>query len=942
MKKALLRPVILCAVVVLYLCTPTFAQQKQFSLPEGCTKNDYVKNVIIYKVSENAFEKGVLNTNAAAQLKAAFSSLQVQETSQIFPNHKAPIAKTNAAGLALTDLSRIFECTYKSELPIEEAINILLATGTLEYAQPRYINYPMWFNPADPFNTNQYHLGRMKLFDAWDIEKGDTNIVIGITDWGVNLLHPDLIGNIKYNHEDPIDGIDNDNDGYIDNYYGWDMGCNDNDPTGISAHGTFVSGCSSASTNNGTGVSGTGFKCKFIHVKVADNNNNGTRCYEGIVYAADHGCRVLNCSWGGTFYQGPFGQDIINYATIDKNALVVAAAGNTPASLWFFPASYDYVLSVAGSTNADVKWSGSTFGTKVDVCAPGELVWTTGGGGTYDCSSGTSFASPLVAGVAALVWSHFPSLSALQLSAKIKANCDIIDTVPGNGAYAGLLGAGRVNAFRALTDSTSSYVEMLNIQLQDLDGDQFFERSDTLSVIGDFYNFLEPTSSACKATLKATSAYVTVVDSVFQIGALNTLSSVSNTANPFSFKISPITPAGQILTLRISITDSTGKSFQYITLTANSDFLTMDTNDIAVTLTSNGIIGYNNGNTTQGVGFTYNHGVSLISTAGFIAGISPSQVSDALPGFDGSIDKDFVSLDQVRKFTTNPAADFVAQGFYSDSIAVGRMNLRVKHTTLGWDEVGKEKFIIQKYTLFNDSTASLADLHAGIFFDWDISNSMGNTAAWDDQRKLSYVFPYGGGTYVGTKLLSSGGSFHYAFDNDGTNGSIKISDGFTGLEKYVTLKSNRSDAGNFVNGNDVSTMLSYGPLLILPGDSAEIAFAILVADHLNDLQLAADEAQSTFDALSQITSPIPQGQQIAVYPNPCTNSITVDILLSSPDCPKITIMDQTGRIVFSQVNVGLVSGKARYEIPTFSLDPGLYFIEVRTSENVFAKKMLKF
>jgi hypothetical protein len=288
-------------------------------------------------------------------------------------------------------------------------------------------------------------------------------------------------------------------------------------------------------------------------------------------------------------------------------------------------------------------------------------------------------------------------------------------------------------------------------------------------------------------------------------------------------------------------------------------------------------------------------------------------------------------------------ADYVADGTFSDSIALsGRMMLRTKNTVFGWNEPGKENFIILKYTLFNDSTGTLTDLHAGLFFDWDVDNAVANTAAWDNQRKLSYVFPYGGGTHAGIRLLSPGGFFHYAFDNNGMNGSIKTSDGFSGLEKWVTLISNRSDAGNFVGGNDVSTMLSYGPFQLMPGDSVEIAFAIVVADYLTDLQSASDAAQNTWDALSAVpllTSGLETG--LTVTPNPFTSSITLDFSFTHREQPEIALRDLTGRVVFQESNLTFSEGNSQIEIKPENLQPGLYFLEVKTSEKVFAKKMLK-
>lgn len=184
--------------------------------------------------------------------------------------------------------------------------------------------------------------------------------------------HPDLQSNIKYNYADPINGVDDDNDGYIDNYRGWDMSMNDNNPmVDMSDHGSHVSGCADAVTNNGTGVSSPGFNCKFLPVKCANATSVSTidHGYEGIVYAADHGCQIINCSWGGGG-GGSFGQDAVTYASVNMGALVVCSAGNTYSDVAQYPAAYKYAFSVAATNSSDEKSSFSTYNYTVDISAP--------------------------------------------------------------------------------------------------------------------------------------------------------------------------------------------------------------------------------------------------------------------------------------------------------------------------------------------------------------------------------------------------------------------------------------------------------------------------------------------------------------------------------------------------------------------------------------------
>ena len=182
----------------------------------------------------------------------------------IFPGKTPPAARINKYGEKLVDLSLIYECKYSSAITLESAINKLYASGMFEYVQPHYLPHLLYV-PNDPYadTTNhltfvQWHLKTIHAYEAWGIQQGNPDIVIGIVDTGTNLSDSDLVHNIKINYADPIDGIDNDNDGYIDNYYGYDLADNNFSPqwdyypnvcsTCNIRHGVFISGLASAVT----------------------------------------------------------------------------------------------------------------------------------------------------------------------------------------------------------------------------------------------------------------------------------------------------------------------------------------------------------------------------------------------------------------------------------------------------------------------------------------------------------------------------------------------------------------------------------------------------------------------------------------------------------------------------------------------------------------------
>lgn len=507
---------------------PHGAKQTMFRLdPSFKDGVNYVGGHIIFKVKEQYRNNCLVSYINEPKLTPILNYLGVNSLAKLFPTETAPKEKFNKLGQAYADLSLTYEITFKNkDISLEKAINLMLSTGLFDYADPRYIRHSWFIFPTDTFangtGTRQYnYLNRIKAYNVWDLTaggtQGDTNVVIGIVDSGSDLLHPDLIPNIKHNYGDPINGIDDDHDGYIDNFTGWDLAgadynniVGDNYPQIMGTnniHGSHVSGDASAATNNtvGThtnvGVASVGFKCKLLPVKcAADNDTRGTggegyiiTGYEGIQYAASHGAKVINCSWGGTGGSS-YEQSIITAATINYNCIVVAAAGNDAADEISYPAGYNYVLSVAATNNNnDVIASFSNWNYTVDLCTPGVNIWSTEWGategtlGNYGYMSGTSMATPITSGGVALVLSKFPAYTGLQAGQRIIVTTD--NNYPSNTAtYANKLGSGRLNLFNAVTSTVTAQGESVvftNDSVTD-HNDLVFTQGDTLFIGGSF------------------------------------------------------------------------------------------------------------------------------------------------------------------------------------------------------------------------------------------------------------------------------------------------------------------------------------------------------------------------------------------------------------------------------------------------------------------------
>ena len=797
-----------------------------------------------------------------------------------FPKHIPISNQEYLRNPNFVDLSLFYNLIVVGVIDANKTIRDLENTGYFEYAEEKV--FPkLLYTPNDPNISQQYHIALIQALEGFDIQQGDTNVVVGITDTGTELMHPELQSQIKYNYNDVIDGLDNDNDGYIDNFWGWDLGNNDNnsspDACATCSHGVHVSGISSAATDNNIGIAGTGFKCKFLPVKIQNASGVLNASYEGIVYAADHGCRIINCSWGGTS-GGQYGQDIVNYATFNKNSLVIAAAGNNGNNGLFYPASFHNVLSVAATDNFDLKWVQSNYGYKIDVCAPGVNVYSTWVNGTYTSSSGTSMAAPVVSGVAALVLSQFPNLSALQIGEQIKNTCDSIEYLASNADYRGFLGAGRVNLFKALTLSNNPSIKITQHQFNDYN-DNVFINSDTIRLAATFKNYLA-TSNNLNVTLRSMSANLEMIDSVFSIGILNSLSEISN-SNPFSFKVIPGTPINSEILIKVIYNDTNYSAFEYLPIIVNVDFINIAINNISTSATSRSLIGYNLNNTTQGLGFKFNNSANLLWEAGLMIGDRPSRVMDRLRVGSGQFNNDWLSLQNVYKLDNPVFSEIDVIGRMTDiGAATNPIGLEVTHKTFAWSSPGNENFVFFNYTIKNIVSEIIDSLFVGIFADWDIlitSNPSLNKTNFESSHNLAYSFStVANGLYAGIKLIDSPAPVNsYAIDLvSGGAGGVNFADGFSEIDKYTVLSTQRLTAGGSGSGNDVASTLSTGPFEILPGDSVEVTFALLAGNNLNDLLETSTNAQIKFNnILTNLRKS--KTEKLTVVPNPANNFFAV-------------------------------------------------------------------
>ncbi len=304
---------------------------------------------------------------------------------------------------------------------VPAAVRMYRSKSYVEYAEPNGI-WDLHFTPNDPLFAQQWQHPNVRTPLAWDINQGSSTVVIAILDTGVEAAHPDLSSKLVP---------------------GWDFINNDPIPEDNAGHGTHVAGLAAAATNNAIGVAGTGFNCRIMPVKVCEVFCPWDVVANGITFAANNGARVINMSLGGSSPSTVL-ENAVNYAW-GRNVVILASAGNSGGTGLLYPAAYANVIAVASNNQDDSRSSFSTYGSWVEVTAPGNNVLSTIPGG-YGNNSGTSMSSPVAAGVVGLIWSVSGS-SAVNSAIRntLETTCD---PVPGNYVM-----RGRINAQRALLNA---------------------------------------------------------------------------------------------------------------------------------------------------------------------------------------------------------------------------------------------------------------------------------------------------------------------------------------------------------------------------------------------------------------------------------------------------------------------------------------------------------
>lgn len=305
--------------------------------------------------------------------------------------------------------------------------------------------------PNDPIYPEQWALLRIGMPTAWQITVGDPSLVIALIDSGYNVTHEDLDESSRWVNvaeRDGLPGVDDDENGFVDDRFGWDWVDDDATPTDTFGHGTHVGGTMAATTNNGIGVAAIGRRFKIMSLRVLDERGSGfvSDLIDALAYARHQGAKIVNLSLVLRIDSVALHEAI--RATYAAGTIIVAATGNLGGRV-YWPAAYTETVAVAATDRADLRASFSNMGPETDVAAPGVDVISTYLNDSYYAYSGTSMATPHVSALAGLIWSLRPDFARRQVVDLILATADDVnaDTQPGRDDS---LGTGRIDAAAAL------------------------------------------------------------------------------------------------------------------------------------------------------------------------------------------------------------------------------------------------------------------------------------------------------------------------------------------------------------------------------------------------------------------------------------------------------------------------------------------------------------
>lgn len=903
------------------------------------------------------------------------------------------------------DVLRIQEAFFNGRInPVQLAAKISAMPG-VEYAEPRYLR-TMSQTPND--TELEKFIDAHNFAAAWDLSQGSPDILIAIVDGGVGYTHSELDDNLWINQDEVpatirpqvdqdadgtitsaevkqylqsngndynsdgsitlrdaldsdspfMDGVDSDQNDFTDDLFGWDFWAGgetinsittDRDPFhDASDHGTHVAGIAAAETNNNDGIAGAAYTATYMPVKAGGTQGNADAIgfgFEGILYAAENGADIINCSWGGSS-GSQTEEEIVNLAT-NMGALVVVSAGNEVTDI-NYPARYDKALSVGSVESNNKAAIYSNFGYDLDVLATGSDILSTSFNNNYISKTGTSMSAPIVSGLAALVKDLHPDWGPERIGMQIRASASYIDNV-NQDSYRDRLGHGSIDAFRAVNTNLPGLKvissDFVNENGEKLDLDELGRIQLVLTNVGN-------TTSALNLQIESLNeSGIELGSASRQLGSVATGDTVDVS---FDLTISKNFDLNAIPTFRLDFRSANQNYEDFNVITYDKLFYdTMAGNNVKTSFGVDGTIGFLDPLSGKGgVGFIprkpdgsggYQEGDNLLFEGGLMVEIDGA-LHDAVRTQNG------VSRDFLPKlgFVTRPDDEGGITGntrFVTMPTDTAKQVV-IDLQTYAYDDPAISNVVYVKYTIQNlSSFLVMKNVYAGLFNDWDIGgNASNNNISFSESDSVLYIAdasssssqPVAAVAHMGP--ISSALAIDNAVEGQPDSVTFGLYDGFEDSEKKRSLKA--GTVRTEINNADVSAVVASGPFTLNPKAKATIGFIYAFGEDPDELrkQIAAARTRNLFSVSSagRIRSEeVPEETNLFQnYPNPFNSSTQLHVDLQQRSEVTLTIYDVLGRKVRVLVDRELEAGAHFFPFNAESISSGVYFARLKTNRGI--------
>ena len=920
-------------------------------------KDDYKKSigyptpammngVIVLKFKGNL---EILNHENLQTTDIAFNKLlkqhRISRIEAVFP-------KVASSGLVKAEeMAKLHYLKFSHNTSPQIIADDFTALRVVAYAEPKYLSYPDDV-PNDPqYLTQEYFNAVMNSEAAWDIAKVDSgDVTIAIIDSGTDWQHEDLIGNMWKNpNEIEGNGIDDDENGFIDDIHGWNFAKNNNDPraNGESTHGTHVAGIAGASTNNNKGIASISWNPQIMALNVAETGELMAFGYEAVGYATMAKVDIINCSWGRYEIPSLFEEEVVDFATAN-NALVIASAGNggsdsvgdstdeTP----HFPSNYANVLSVGATlSNSDRIAPYSNYGLTVDVFAPGSGILSTLPNNSYGFMNGTSMATPVVSGLATLIKSQHPEWTPHQLRTQIRTTCDPIDDA-NSSFYTGILGSGRINPLKAVTENLPA-IRLHSYFVLDSGNDGEIDPGESIELFLTFTNDHQAANQV-KILLSTNNPDIELINDSKVIGIIETNQLISV---KFTFEVDSDTPYDQKILFKADISNEDYHDYNLLTLTTTPPKIVVhDTGPLRTSVSDLGTIGFIDASDgILGQGFYWNN-QNLLYEGSLMLATGIEQVSDCLKNLSEVQNKDFRAIRGNSLQLNSPGENHFQESAVElvDSLADNPIGVSILQESFADTSSVKQNYVMMKYTLKNETPDTIDNLYIALFFDWDVGEDILDYGRLDESRRLAYTYNTVDDTsYIGaTKMLSSDVGFSYRTIHNPN----EIYDGFTASEKWEFMTGGIQTQE--LDGVEISTISSAGPFKIAPNETTEVGFAIIGANDIKELTTAADHAQEAWDNMGIISSVeevfSSKPKNLRFFPNPFHDDLQISYELKQNEKVRVSLFSIEGQRIeilsetFQNAGIHQFSWNSSNDIPA-----GTYLLQLQIGRQVLTKKVVK-